>query len=134
MASRSIDDLAPRVRAAALAFEGECKRRGIDVLIYCTLRSNAEQTALYAQGRTAPGRIVTCARAGQSLHNPDTSGHAWAFDAVPVIGGKAMWADDDAINRMGAAGEAVGLEWAGRWAGKFKERAHFQMKGGIYER
>ena len=32
-------------------------------------RSYKEQSLLYAQGRTAPGRIVTKAKAGQSAHN-----------------------------------------------------------------
>lgn len=34
-----------------------------------TLRTFAEQDALYAQGRTKPGPIVTKARGGQSYHN-----------------------------------------------------------------
>ena len=128
MASRSLDDLAAPVRAAAVAFVDECRRRGLDVLIYCTLRSAAEQAALYAQGRTAPGRIVTAARPGESLHNPDADGRAWAFDAVPMVGGKPAWDDAQAIYTMGHAGEAVGLEWAGRWRGTLKERVHFQIK------
>lgn len=39
------------------------------------LRTPAEQTALFAQGRTAPGRIVTNSRAFQSFHN-----YGLAFD------------------------------------------------------
>lgn len=128
MASRSIEDLAPPVKAAARAFINECARRGLGVLIYCTLRSDAEQAALYAQGRTAPGQVVTAARPGESLHNAQKDGMAWAFDAVPTVGGKLLWSDDAAIARMGAAGEAVGLEWAGRWRGKLRERVHFQIK------
>jgi len=34
-----------------------------------TLRTFAEQDALYAQGRTKPGKIVTNAKGGQSYHN-----------------------------------------------------------------
>ena len=34
------------------------------------LRTMVEQEALYAQGRTAPGAIVTNAQPGQSPHNP----------------------------------------------------------------
>ena len=96
------------------------------LLIYCTLRSDAEQAALYAQGRTAPGVIVTNARAGESLHNPDANGHANAFDAVPMRGGKPLWDDRDALLKIGQLGEAAGLVWAGRWAGKLRERVHFQ--------
>lgn len=128
MASRSLDDLAPRVRALALAFLAECQRQGLPVLIYCTLRSDAEQADLYARGRTAPGAVVTAARPGQSMHNPQKDGHAWAFDAVPLVAGKPMWADESALAAMGGAGERVGLEWAGRWRGKLRERVHFQIK------
>ena len=128
MASRALDDLAPLVRALALAFLAECQRQGLHVLIYCTLRSDAEQADLYARGRTAPGAIVTNARPGQSLHNPQRDGHAWAFDAVPMLAGKPLWADEGALMLMGAAGEQAGLEWAGRWRGKLRERVHFQIK------
>lgn len=129
MASRSLDDLSPRVRAAALAFVRECQRRGLDVLIYCTLRSMAEQADVYASGRTRPGPILTAARPGESRHNPDADGLAWAFDAIPMIGGKPQWNNDAALMLMGQAGESVGLKWAGRWRGRLRERVHFQLEG-----
>lgn len=126
MASRSLGDLANVVQARAVAFIDECKACGLDVLIYCTLRSSEEQNRLYACGRTAPGRIVTNARGGASAHNPDSSGKAWAFDAVPLFCGKPQWDDADLLYKMGHCGEAVGLEWAGRWGGKLRENVHFQ--------
>ena len=128
MASRQLDELAPPVYRAALAFVERCNVVGLHVLIYCTLRSDAEQADLYARGRTAPGAIVTNARPGQSLHNPQRDGHAWAFDAVPLVAGQPAWSDEAALLAMGAAGERVGLEWAGRWRGKLRERVHFQIK------
>ncbi|WP_370678408.1 M15 family metallopeptidase [Comamonas sp. GB3 AK4-5] len=128
MASRSLDTLAQPVKVCALAFLAGCERAGLDVLIYCTLRSNEEQAALYAQGRSTRGQVITNARPGDSLHNPDAKGFAWAFDAVPTRGGKALWNDDDALKQMGAIGESVGLEWAGRWRGALRERVHFQLK------
>ena len=130
MASRSLDDLAAPVRAAALAMLAKCQAVGIDLLIYCTLRSNAEQNTLYAQGRTMPGAIVTNARAGQSMHNPDNTGKAWAFDAVPRVAGKAAWNDAALVRRMGEIGEACGLQWAGRWRGALRESVHFQLDRG----
>lgn len=42
-----------------------------------TVRTNAEQDHLYAQGRTRPGVIVTNAKGGDSEHN-----YALAFDIV----------------------------------------------------
>ncbi len=129
MASRSLDDLAPVVKARALAFLSECQRAGLDVLVYCTLRSNEEQAALYRVGRSEPGHIVTNAKPGGSKHNPDENGQAWAFDAVPMVGGKPAWSDAAMLTRMGRCGEAVGLEWAGEWAGALRESVHFQIKG-----
>ncbi len=128
MASRSLDDLADDVRALALAFLAECRAGGLDALVYCTLRSCFEQDQLFAIGRTVPGRIVTCARGGQSLHNPDDQGRARAFDAVPLICGKPAWSDAATIYSMGHCGERVGLEWAGRWGGKLRENVHFQKQ------
>ena len=126
MASRSIDALTPATKAKAVAFVAECRACGIDVLIYCTLRTIAEQAALYASGRTAPGRILTCAKPGESAHNPGPDGLARAFDAVPVLAGKPLWADVAVIEQMGICGESVGLKWAGRWRGKLRESVHFE--------
>lgn len=132
MASRSLDDLAAVVRARAAAFLDKSRACGLDVLIYCTLRSDAEQDQLYRVGRDVPGRILTNARAGQSLHNPDCEGKAWAFDAVPLLHGKPVWDDRPRVLQMGVCGESVGLVWAGRWSGKLRESLHFQYrpKGG----
>ncbi len=125
MASRSLDDLLPPVKARAEKFLAACKAQGIDVLIYCTHRDHDEQNELYAQGRTKPGKIVTNARGGDSLHN-----HRAAFDFVPMVGGKPAWNDAALYRRCGAIAESVGLEWAGRWTGSLKETAHCQYTGG----
>lgn len=57
----------------------EMVQTGIRPLIYCGFRSFEEQLALFAQGRTKPGRIVTKAKPGESYHN-----YGLAFDWVPV--------------------------------------------------
>ena len=59
-------DLATLVRNAADILAAE----GTFLLVVSGLRTAAEQNALFAQGRTAPGTIVTKARAGFSMHNP----------------------------------------------------------------
>lgn len=130
MASRSLEDLAEPVKVAALRFLEASRVAGLDVLIYCTSRSIAEQATLYAVGRTLPGARLTNAKPGDSLHNPDVNGKAWAFDAVPMMAGRCMFQDDALIQLMGAAGESVGLQWAGRWTGALREKLHFQIKRG----
>lgn len=127
--SRKITDLHPRVAAMATRFITECEKRGIDLLVTSTYRDAESQDALYAQGRTVPGKIVTKARAGQSWHN-------WrvAFDIVPLRAGKPVWGTSGPDGRLwetvGSIGESCGLEWAGRWK-TFKEYAHFQYTGGL---
>lgn len=126
ISSRSLDDLHPAVKLKALAHIAECSKQGIELLVYCTYRDFESQNALYAQGRTTPGNIVTNARGGDSWHN-------WqcAYDCVPLVGGKAAWSNTTLYQKIGAIGEDLGLEWAGRWTGKLKESAHFQYRCGL---
>src|ERR1035437_6293402 len=87
IASRDTTYLSPLTRDKAESLVRLCAGDpGIDLLIISTYRDLASQAALYAQGRTAPGRIVTNAKAGMSFHN-------WhiAFDAIAVVNGKAVW-------------------------------------------
>jgi peptidoglycan L-alanyl-D-glutamate endopeptidase CwlK len=124
--SRSLDDLNPKVKTLCEQFIASCDAVGIDVIITSTYRDLESQAALYAQGRTTKGNIVTNAKAGQSFHN-----YRVAFDFVPVVGGKCIWNDIGLFTKCGRIGESLGLEWAGSWAGKFKEYAHCQFSGGL---
>lgn len=127
--SRDPADLHPAVFKRAMTFVNECRKQGIEILITSTYRDHESQAALYAQGRTTPGKKVTNAKPGQSWHN-------WrcAFDCVPLRHGKPVWGttgeDGKLWERIGQIGEAAGLEWAGRWR-SMKEYAHFQWTGGL---
>lgn len=127
--SRDLAALHPKVQAKARAFLEACHAQGIDVLVTSTYRDDESQNALYAQGRTKPGAKVTNAKAGESWHN-----YRLAFDIVPLRAGKPVWGtkgeDGKLWARIGAIGEAHGLEWAGRWS-RFKEFPHFQWTGGL---
>lgn len=127
MASRSLEDLNDYTRGAAIIHKQLCAAKGIQLLVYCTLRPNAEQDALYLIGRSSKGVVVTNARGGQSAHNPNKDGKAAAYDCVGVVGGKAQWhAKSPLWAVIGAMGEEAGLVWSGRWTGKLKETCHFQ--------
>ena len=123
--SRSLDDLAPPAKQRALAFIAAASAKGIDLLVTSTYRDSESQDALYAQGRSTPGNIVTKAKAGQSWHN-------WrcALDVVPIVNGKAIWDDQAMWKQVGEIGKSCGLEWAGDWR-DFKEFPHFQYTGGM---
>jgi peptidoglycan L-alanyl-D-glutamate endopeptidase CwlK len=124
--SRSLDDLLPPVKERVEKFLNAAKAAGIDLLVTSTYRDNASQDALYAQGRTTPGKKVTNAKAGQSWHN-----YKCAVDVVPIVAGKPRWdVKDEVWQQVGALGKAAGLEWAGNWT-KFKEMPHFQYTGGL---
>jgi peptidoglycan L-alanyl-D-glutamate endopeptidase CwlK len=123
--SRNLDDLAPPAKQRALAFIAAASAKGIDLLVTSTYRDSESQDALYAQGRSTPGNVVTRAKAGQSWHN-------WrcALDVVPLVNGKAIWDDQALWKQVGEIGKSCGLEWAGDWK-TFKEYPHFQYTGGL---
>lgn len=114
--------LANRIRLMA----AELKKQGITIIATSGLRTFAEQDALYAQGRTKPGGIVTNARGGQSLHN-----YGLAVDVVPLgANGQPNWQAAESVwQKIGAAGRSFGMEWGGNWT-SFKDRPHFQMTAG----
>lgn len=122
--SRDINDLLPHVQDLCHKFLAECKAQGIDILITSTYRDKASQDALYAMGRTTPGKVVTNAKGGQSFHN-----HRVAFDVVPVVNSKPNWDDVALWQKIGKIGQSVGLEWGGSW--KFKDLPHMQATGGL---
>ncbi len=121
--SRDINELLPAVKTLCEQFIAKCKQQNIHVIITSTYRDFESQDALYAQGRTTPGKIVTNAKGGQSFHN-----YRVAFDFAPMVNGKISWNDTQLFTKCGEIGESIGLEWAGSWV-KFKELAHLQLRG-----
>ena len=125
ISSRDVKDLLPEVAHKAAFFIAKCKEAGIDVLVTSTHRDNEAQNALYAQGRTTPGKIITNARGGESFHN-----YRCALDFVPMLCGKCCWDDAAKFRQCGLIAESLGFEWAGRWQGKLREMAHIQFTNG----
>jgi len=103
----------------------DIKSQGVNPLVVETYRTQERQNMLYAQGRTAPGSIVTWTR--NSLHTKRK-----AIDVVPQrkVGGRmtAIWDARDPdfviiINTMVAYGFEAGHNWK-----KNVDSAHFQIK------
>src|SRR4030088_3519409 len=118
--ARSLGDLRAEVRPMVDAFLADCVAEKIDVIVTSTLRSPMEQEALYAQGRTSPGRIVTNAKPGQSAHN-----YGLAIDVVPIVNGKPDWSGADPVwETIGKLGQAAGLTWLGAHGSTFPEDPH----------
>ena len=82
----------------------------------------AEQTELYAKGRTTPGQIVTNAKAGESYHN-----YGLALDVVEIDDGIAVWDTD--WSGISEIGKRNGFEWGGDWT--TPDKPHFQMTSGL---
>lgn len=131
--SRRIEDCHVQLQIKLLACIQEWSNAGLDVLVTSTWRSDADQLALYEQGRTAPGRIVTNAKPGQSTHNYTVNGKpaSLAFDVVPISHGKPLWGtsgeDMKTWLRVASIAKSRGLAWAGDWHGNLHEVAHFQL-------
>lgn len=92
-------------------------------------RTWEEQAKIYAQGRTAPGKIVTNARPGYSNHN-----FGIAVDMGVFKGGKYLDelnpAESETFHRKAAVvAEKYGIEWGGSWK-SFKDYPHFEYKTG----
>lgn len=117
-----IVELKPKVAKMATDFIAKCKTQGIDIFLTCAYRSPEEQNILYAQGRTTKGKIVTNAKAGQSLHQ-----YHVAFDICPLKKGILDWSGD--FTKLGIIGKSCGLEWGGDFI-SIKDRPHFQFLAG----
>lgn len=123
MPSRDINDCHPAMREldTALKLEAE-KRLGENIFLTCTHRSNAEQNALWLQGRPT-GMIVTKARAGQSPHNTLPSN---AFDfAILDDDGDVTW-DALRYRRVARLAQLMGADCGAFWT-RFRDNPHIQM-------
>ena len=118
---KNILTLQPEVRPLARALVHKAALAGIKIKIISGFRSYEEQDALYAQGRTAPGNIVTNARGGYSNHN-----FGIAFD-VGVFEGNKYLDDSPKYKAAGVLGMDLGLEWGGSWK-TIVDQPHFQLR------
>lgn len=105
-----------------------------------TLRTFEEQDALYAQGRTRQGKVVTNAKGGQSNHN-----YGLAIDIALVIDTdgngsydtgswdtKGDYDNDKHADWMEAVAifKKYGWSWGGEWR-TFKDYPHFEKTFGL---
>ncbi len=130
-----LEGLQPVIKAAAEALIERSYARGVQIIITQGLRTIAEQDALYAQGRTKPGSIVTNARGGYSNHN-----FGWAIDFALLLpdGRTVSWdtlRDDDKDSlpdwsEVVEEAKKLGFEWGGDWR-TFKDLPHLQMVFGL---
>lgn len=101
------------------------RREGMDMQTDLAYRTFAQQDALYAQGRTAPGNRVTNARGGQSWHN-----YGLAVDLVfSTPTGQPSWPENGNWTRYGQIADGYGLTWGGNW--RNPDRPHVEYHPGF---
>jgi peptidoglycan LD-endopeptidase CwlK len=100
------------------------------VKILSGTRTYTEQNALYALGRTKPGRIVTKARGGFSNHNFGIAWDVGIFVAGVYYEGKNA-KEDRAYDDLAAyvKNGVGGLAWGGDWK-SIVDKPHYQLVAG----
>lgn len=101
----------------------------VDFVVTAGNRTQAEQDALYAQGRTKPGKVVTWTRNSNHIGGR-------AVDVVPFVGA-VEWDDNGKLGLWPRIADAfksaareldVPLVWGGDWSKP--DRPHFELVRG----
>jgi peptidoglycan L-alanyl-D-glutamate endopeptidase CwlK len=138
--STKLEDLTPDTQAKAQAALDDCAAQGIPVVVTYTLRTEAEQAALYAQGRqpliavnalraaaglalignadnsytvtNASGKRIADGGTGRSEHQLGI-----ALDVCPLENGEAVWPsiEDPRWAQIAAVFKGHGFAWGGDW-------------------
>ena len=120
--SRDLTLLHPKLQIHIPQIIEECKAQGLPVLVTDGWRTRAEQDALYAQGRTKPGTVVTNVWYPNSAHN-------WgvAVDFCRNVKGREYDDTDNFFYRVAYVAKAHGFDWGGDWQ-NFKDKPHLQFR------
>ncbi len=117
---KGLDMLYPDVKEKAERLISAMSKQGMYVELDNSFRSALWQDKLFAQGRTAPGNVVTAAHGLESYHQ-----YGLAFDLRFVKYGwnpPAGWWEI-----LGKEGEKLGLTWGGT----FQDYSHFEWHPGF---
>ncbi len=128
--TKALTDVHPELRLRVMMLIKLLHANQLYFGAFMGMRTIGEQEALFAQGRTIPGKIVTQARGGQSWHN-----FGLAVDMVedgdPTRAGiQWSWANNKDYLRIGMFAQMCGLEWGGFWK-SFKDYPHVQLTFGM---
>ena len=110
---RDMTQLHPLLQIKAAQLKEACQKQGISIQFSECLRTTQEQDALYAQGRTTPGSIVTNAK-GSTYSSQHQWGIAIDFYLDMDINGDGNKKDDafnnstSLFDRVGAIAKSIG--------------------------
>lgn len=116
--NRDLSTLKKPAESACRVLFYECHKRGLNVFVTETYRSQERQAYLYAQGRTRPGQIVTW-----TLNSYHASGLAFDLAVCPP---KSLY-DTATLTAVGKVAKELGIAWGGDWSGNI-DRPHFEVK------
>jgi peptidoglycan L-alanyl-D-glutamate endopeptidase CwlK len=118
-----------RFREFLALAKGTAASLGCDYVLISGNRTYAQQDALYAKGRTAPGEVVTKARGGYSNHNFEI-----AVDAGVFLG--KIYLDNGTAEQQVRASKvhracsehalSCGLAWGGNWK-SIVDQPHYEI-------
>lgn len=92
-------------------------------------RTWEEQAKIYAQGRTAPGKVVTNARPGYSNHNYGIAVDMGVFKDGKYLDELKPTEAESFHKKAAIVAEKYNIEWGGNWK-TFKDYPHFEYKTG----
>lgn len=107
---------------------------GYPMIVTDGVRTAAQQKALFAQGRTVPGKIVTYrdGTSAKSNHQPWADGFGHAVDCTFVVDldgdgdpTDPTWDEKRPWILYGTVAESQGLSWGGRW--KNPDKPHVEL-------
>jgi peptidoglycan L-alanyl-D-glutamate endopeptidase CwlK len=127
--SRLLDDCDSNAKPVFMELLARCAEAGVPVMIIFTRRTKDEQAALYAQGRTIPGKIVTWTL--DSMHVRGLAIDICPYEEFKRVGPKKLaWdADSPVWTTIGKIGESLGLKWGIIQGGARIDLGHFEYTG-----
>jgi peptidoglycan L-alanyl-D-glutamate endopeptidase CwlK len=129
LSKRSLDKLEGVKPELAAVVKRAIELTEVDFVVVQGNRTQAEQDALYAQGRTKPGPKVTWTRNSRHIGGS-------AVDLAPYFDGAINWDNDGKLGlypqiaaAMTVAADELGvaITWGGSWK-KTPDRPHWELK------
>lgn len=122
----------PRLVAAIVRVRYAMSELGLTMIVTDGVRTQQEQQFLYAQGRTAPGKVVTEDDGvnHRSRHQVKADGFGHACDCVFLVDGQPSWDEKLPWRLYGEMLKSQNLVWGGDWA-SFRDLPHAELPAGV---
>lgn len=116
-ATRRLVGVHPELASRIIKVLAAMSTAGHPMMVTDGLRTEAQQRALYAKGRTAPGPKVTNADGTikKSNHQAKADGYGHAVDCAFLVDGRPSWDIRLPWKLYGALVVGQGLVWGGNW-------------------